>query len=261
MKIFYVWLLAAIGLLLSAPLSCAAQSVPYGYSQVSSSITMDGGVVVANSTIYFAPVSNSGAPISFRATGAYADGQQGPGAFTAQVLAGAFSILLPDPALTSPSNICYSVTIIDNVTGNSHLGPGYTCVQPVGTGGGPGAGWCSGATSSQGGTCNFDLYTPNLAPLVAVQTGPTGSAGATGATGATGAKGDPGTVTAIGVNGDFDVPGTLTAGTIGALVQASQSPGSAWGEKILNCLAAAKAASTNICDARGLEHFSNRCTL
>ena len=84
------------------------------------------------------------------------------------------------------------------------------------------------------------------------------AAGGTGATSASGALVNLGGVSITGaaftgpVSAPSVIAGTLAAGTIGALVQADRQAGSAWGEKILNCLAAASAAGSNICDARNL---------
>ncbi len=121
-------------------------------------------------------------------------GQVGPDPWTATVTNGAFYIQVPDSAETSPLNVCYSVTITDNVTGNVQSGPGYGCVQPAGSGTAVtgGSAWCAAQTSTAGGTCNFDTYPPNLAALVVTQQGPTGPAGAAGAAGATGATGATG---------------------------------------------------------------------
>lgn len=141
-------------------------TVPVGCVQVSGSYTSDGGALVANATISFQPVSNAGTPISFRgpcANGTANYGQVGAAALTATVTGGAFTILLPDITLTTPQNVCYSVTIVDNVTGEPHLGLGYTCVQPAGSGVAVTGAWgCTAATGGAGGSCSFDSYPPNL---------------------------------------------------------------------------------------------------
>lgn len=147
--------------------------VPVGWVQVSAQHTMDAGVPIANGTIAFQPVNNAGVPISFR-VGSAAGGQVGPDPFTAPVTAGAFTVLLPDTVLASPVNPCYAVTITDNASGNVLSGPGYLCVQPAGSGTAVSGmlAWCTAAGSGYGGSCNWDLYSPNLAPLTLAQGGP-----------------------------------------------------------------------------------------
>lgn len=130
-----------------------------GFTTVSAAHLQDAtGTVIAKATIYFLPVSPStGRPISFRAGGAL--GATVAVAVSAVVAAGAFNIQLADTTLTLPVNIGYKVTVLDNVTGDSLLGPGYGCVQPSGS------------------TWSLDSYQPNLAAEVAVQYGPEGPAG------------------------------------------------------------------------------------
>ena len=130
---------------------------PTGYTTVSASKLADAGHnLVANATIYFQPVTSAGVETSFKAGGA--------GAVTstpvpATVTNGAFTIDLADTTLTQPVNIGYRVTVIDNVTGKSLLGPGYGCVQPSGP------------------TWSLDDYSANIASIVTVQTGPRGPQG------------------------------------------------------------------------------------
>lgn len=112
------------------------------------------GALVSNATISFAPVDNSGNAISYRINGANG-GQSIFSPASATVTNGAFSLSLPDTSTTQPQNVCFSVKITDNVTGNSLLGSGYSCVQPTSVTNG----WCSGST------CNFDNYSPGLASL------------------------------------------------------------------------------------------------
>jgi hypothetical protein len=135
-----------------------------GYVTVSATYT--GGVdnLVASGTICFAPATSSGQAASFRA--AYS-GQIMTTPVCATVTNGVFTVDLPDTAISSPANVCYNVTVTDNVTGNSLLGPGYGCVQPQAQAINY---WCNPATK----VCNFDQYNPNLQPNVTVQTGPTG---------------------------------------------------------------------------------------
>lgn len=161
-------LLAVLPLAAALP---ALATVPLGYVSITGSNVVDStGVPEASGTIYFAPVSNSGAAISYRIGGI---GQALQSPVSAQVVNGAFTIQVADTMLTAPVNVCFSVTIVDNVSGNSILGPGYGCVQPAGSGTavtGANA-WCTAAGVS-GGTCNFDTYTPNLAALIQTQYGP-----------------------------------------------------------------------------------------
>jgi lysophospholipase L1-like esterase len=125
-----------------------------GFTQVSASALKDAnGVLVSNATISFHPVNNSGVPISFKAGGG---GQVMSIPVTAQVTNGVFTIQLADSTMTSPVNVGYAVSVIDNVSGKSLLGAGYSCVQPSGT------------------TWSFDTFVPNLPSLALVQTGPQG---------------------------------------------------------------------------------------
>jgi len=175
--------------------------MPTGFTQVSASALKDStGTVVANATISFYPVNNLGVPISFRAGGG---GQVMSVPVTAQVTNGAFTILLADSTLTLPANVGYSVSVIDNVSGKSLLGAGYSCVQPSG------AAW------------NFDTYQPNLAPLVIAQYGPSAYdlAGGNAVWGSLSAwlaslKGDTGTVN----YGTTTPIGDTTSGSVGVAV-------------------------------------------
>jgi hypothetical protein len=138
---------------------------------IASAVTVSGGAVTAVS-------ASGGACPSGTAIVITGQGQAGPDPITCPVTNGAFSCLLPDSVAASPANVCYAVTVTDNASGNALLGPGYTCVQPAGsgaavTGSQP---WCTAGSGGAGGNCNFDLYTPNLAALVVQQTGPPGPA-------------------------------------------------------------------------------------
>ena len=135
--------------------------MPTGFTTVSAAHLQDAsGTVVANATISFAPVDNSGNPISFRSGGTA--GQVISRPITAAVSNGVFSVSVADTTLTTPVNVGYRVTVTDNVSGEVILARGYECVQPSGL------------------TYSFDTYTPNLAPQVTVQTGPQGPAGTPG---------------------------------------------------------------------------------
>lgn len=139
--------------------------VPLGWVQVSASHTMDAGIPIASATIAFAPVDSFGHAISFR-VGTSGGGQVGPDPFTAQIVNGAYTILLPDTSLTYAVNPCYLVTITDNASGDILSGPGYKCVQPSGIGPAVSSGlaWCAPG-SGAGATCNWDLYAPNIPTL------------------------------------------------------------------------------------------------
>jgi hypothetical protein len=168
----------ALGMALALP-STASATVPLGYVQLSGSNLQDStGTLLANATISFAPVNNAGQPISYQVNG---HGQAMFIPVYALVTNGAFTVLIADSSLTNPVNVCYSVSVVNNVSGQSVLGGGYNCLQPSGsglavTGGNP---WCT-AAGSYGGTCNFDLYVPNEAGLVVEQPGTPGATGPPG---------------------------------------------------------------------------------
>jgi hypothetical protein len=176
-----VALAALAGVCLLAPVTAVA-TTPLGYVALSCSSLQDStGTLITNATISFAPVNSSGVPISYQVNG---KGQAIYTPVTAQVSSGACAIQIADTALTVPANVCFSVGITDNASGNALLGPGYTCVQPAGSGVAVTSGWCTAATSTAGGACNFDTYAPTLA-AGALVVAPTLSAGAftTGAAG------------------------------------------------------------------------------
>jgi hypothetical protein len=174
-----------------------------GYTTVSSALLSDAsGVLVANATISFQPCNASSVPLSFRVNGA---GQAMYLPVTATVTNGVFSVALADTTLSSPVNIAYAVTVIDNVTGKSLLGPGYL-IQPSGT------------------SFNFDTFVPNLPALTTIQLGMTGPAGPTGATGPAGPTGPSGPV-----GGAFATATPLVAATVGAV---GTSTGSAHGDHV-----------------------------
>jgi hypothetical protein len=126
------------------------------------------GSLLPSGTIYFAPVDNKSNPISYRIGGG---GQSLSRAVSATISNGHFSIQLADTSSTFPTNVCFSASVIDNNTGESVLGGGYSCVQPTSSANS----WCGGS-----GACNFDTYTPNLSANTLVQYGPTGPKGDTG---------------------------------------------------------------------------------
>ncbi len=109
---------------------------------------------------------------------------------------------LANTALTTPLNICFAVTITDNVTGDQLQGPGNTCFQP------------------KGSTTSFDQYQPDTPAILPVVIGPQGPPG-------------PASVTnANGSNGDFAVGGKLTAQVLGGVIVADKLPGTDVGVQI-----------------------------
>jgi hypothetical protein len=211
--------LSALASLLS--LAAAAQT-PLGYVQVTGSNTTDSsGVKIANGTIAFAPVNSTGQAIGYQVNG---QGHAITTPVTATVTAGAFSILLADTSLTVPQNVCFSVSVTDAATKKSVLGPGYTCYQPAGYGAPVTSGSCTAASSSAGGSCNFDLVAPNIPSIPITQKGPLGPQGPIGPQGPTGPIGpSAGTVIACGgVNDTSAIQTALTAASVnGGRVQLS----------------------------------------
>jgi len=171
-------------------------------TQPTSTVTVSGGAVVGFT-------ASGGICPTSSVVSILGSGQVGPAPFTATVTNGVWSILVPDTVSTFPANPCYNIIVVDNASGQTDSGPGYSCVQPAGSGTAVsgGADWCTAQTSTAGGTCNFDIYPPNLSANVTVQTGPVGPTGPTGPTGATGAGGNA----------------TLTSGSSGQLTQVTGS--------------------------------------
>jgi len=177
-RIFRVIAVACSLIAVSCPPAFA--TTPLGYVNVNANEFQDASnTLVANATICFAPVTNSGAPFGYRING---NGQGTVRSVCTVVTAGVFSVNLADTMLTTPQNLCYSVTAVDNVSGAQILGPGYSCVQPAGSGTAVTGSfaWCAAATGSAGGSCDFDLYNPNDASLVVSQPGVPGPAGPAG---------------------------------------------------------------------------------
>ena len=146
-----------------------------GQVVVSSSHTTDAtGAPVASATLTITPAANTGLPISFRSP----SGNVIVRPVQVNVVNGAWSVDLYDSALTTPANVCYSLSMTDNVTGRSLLGPGYACLQPSGypaqvSGS---SSWCTAAVNNVS-SCNFDNFAPNLAGIAVVQSGPPGPFG------------------------------------------------------------------------------------
>lgn len=147
----------------------ASAQIPTGLINVFGNSVLDStGTKLISGTISFAPVDNTGNPLSYRIGNM---GQSLSRPVTAQVTNGAFSLNLADTSLSTPINVCFNVTLIDNSTGDNILGSGYSCVQPAATGE---TAWCNTST------CDFDLYPPNLAAQSVIQVGPQGATGLTG---------------------------------------------------------------------------------
>jgi hypothetical protein len=155
-----------------------------------SNIVDSTGIKLVSGTVYFAPTDKSGSPVSYHINGL---GQALSRPVSTVVVNGAFNIRLPDTSNTSPANVCLSVTVIDNNTGENVLGGGYSCVQPTSISNS----WCAS------GACNFDEYLPNLASIAIVQTGPTGATGPVGPAGPSGAFTQAGYLSAASYSGSF----------------------------------------------------------
>ena len=169
MKKFLFLLATLVGLTIPA-----FASAPLGFVTLSASHVQDStGAPLANGTITFTPTNNNGSPVSYRVNG---NGQAISSPVSTLVTNGVFSIQLADTSQTAPANICYAVTIRNNANGKQILGPGYSCVQPSGSGPAVTGGnaFCTAAGVGLGGSCNFDNFSPNMAPLVTIQTGPVG---------------------------------------------------------------------------------------
>ena len=151
--------------------------------------------------------SIAGKPLGYRVNGA---GHAITAPVTTLVTAGAFSIRLADTALTDPVNVCFSVTVTDNTSGKSYLGPGYTCFQPAGSGPAVTSGLCTAATGSAGGTCNFDKFIPNIPGLPITGGGGGGGSGGGGS--------PPG-----GVSGEVQINNNGIFGSIPGFVYSSAS--------------------------------------
>jgi hypothetical protein len=213
----------------SAITGCSVTAGGGGYTSGATALVAttngSGGVITLTTSagvVTGCTVTSGGAYTAAPAVTVVGYGQATQSTLQAQVTNGVFSLLVPDTALTNPANVCFNVTVLDNVSGNSILGAGYSCVQPAGSGTAVtgSQAWCTASTATVGGTCNFDAYPPNLAAMVLTQTGltlnssvlspgctPTASlsgtspnytlglgicTGATGATGPTGAAGPTG---------------------------------------------------------------------
>jgi len=118
------------------------------------------GTLLPSGAFYWQPADAHGNPANFR----FGNGGQGERtAATAPVINGAFTIQLPDTSLTTAQGLCGVVTVRTAV-GSVVLGSkgyGYDCVQPAANNY-----WCTN------GSCNFDLYQPNVMPIPPAPTAP-----------------------------------------------------------------------------------------
>jgi hypothetical protein len=136
--------------LLAGALACVLLAVTADAQTVtvSASYVYDGSSP-ANGTVYFAPVLATGQAASYHRPGG---GTASVTPLQAAVVNGGFTLVMPDSSLTTPSNLCFSTSL---VTANGQvIGPGYGCVQPAANNY-----WCTS------GVCNFDNYTPGLSPI------------------------------------------------------------------------------------------------
>jgi len=160
----------AIAMLCAASIGLHAQT---GWVTVTASNLTDAtGAKIASGAATFCPVNTNGARLAFRVNG---NGQAMSSCVATSVTNGALSLTLADTNLTSPQNVCYSLTIKDSSSGSLLLGgygSGYTCLQPAYSNT-----WCVA------GACNLDNFAPTGQALVIQQTGPTGPQGPAGAAG------------------------------------------------------------------------------
>jgi hypothetical protein len=206
--------------------SCSVSSAGSGYvngaSAVISTAFGNGGVLAISTSsgnLTGCSVSQPGTYSATPAVSISGFGQATQGVLQAQVTNGAFSMLVPDTSMTSPTNVCYSVSVVDNVSGNSILGAGYGCVQPAAFGSAVSGSqaWCSSGSAGSGGSCSFDAYTPNLAALALVTAGPVGPPGPAGTNGSNGAPGTTPLISSVSVVNGSSLGGTWS-GCPGACV-------------------------------------------
>lgn len=126
--------------------------MPTGYTTVTGNLFDSSGNPISNATAYFQPCNLQGQPISYQIDEL---GSVMSSVVTTAVTSGEFTIQLADTTLTKPINICYLMTVIDNVTGRQMLGPGYL-LQPSGS------------------TWNFNQFQPSVPGNPLIQTGPDG---------------------------------------------------------------------------------------
>jgi hypothetical protein len=125
--------------------ACCCALVDAQTVTVSASKLYDGGSL-ANGTIYWTPVLANGVKAVYhRADG----GMVSVTPAQATVTSGAFSLTIPDTALTTPTNLCFHLQLVTQ-SGNVMDIP---CVQPTANNS-----WCISSA------CNFDNYTPSTSP-------------------------------------------------------------------------------------------------
>ncbi len=182
-------------------LSLAAPAFAQNYTNiVAGSIADAGGGVLASGQMQFVPTDGNGKAISFRLPGG------GAGLTTPVVCNVAGGVItgtckLANTALTNPINVCYQVSIVDNVTGVV-VRPSDACYQPTGA------------------QDDFDSFVPNYLNLLPAQVGPVGP------------KGDAAISTANGTNGGFIVPGRLTAANVNGALNVNTRTGADLGAQI-----------------------------
>jgi hypothetical protein len=143
--------LAMAAIVCALALTARAQTVTVNATQLYD------GAAPANGTIYFAPALSTGTAASYHRPGG---GTASVTPVSAPVTNGAFTLTLPDTSLTSPTNICFSASL---VTGSGQvLGAGYSCMQPTANNS-----WCAS------GICNFDNYVPATSPQPTINYVPT----------------------------------------------------------------------------------------
>ena len=179
--------LPLFGVIAALCLSAGAQSVPSGFIRVSSSRLVDqSGVPVGSATVCAQAMTPAG-PLSVNVGGG---GTTTTPPVCAQASNGAWTLNLPDGALSVPLNATFAITATDNASGDALLA-GYSHVQPhsqtcmlsggnvtcVANGS---ADWC------QSSGCNFDQLTPNAPANALIVQGQKGNTGAVGTPGPSG---------------------------------------------------------------------------
>lgn len=179
-------------------------------------ITDAAGNPLPSGTITFTPTNAQGQPMSFRG------GPGGQRVYTpasAQVTNGAFSIYLDDVSTTSPSYLCYQVSVVNNATHKQVLGgPDYSCIQPTGA------------------NYSFDNYSTSSTPILE-------HAGQQieGDTGINGNLAITGNISA----GSINTTGVINAAVTNGIVNAATFAGSTIDAQVAAAVAAACPTGTN----------------
>jgi hypothetical protein len=160
-----------------------------------STFTDGGGNPLANGSIVFLPVLNTGNPLNAKIGGG---GQMLPRPVTCLIVNGSITTQrsgatckLVDTGNSNPANFCYNATVTDTVAQTTF--PPYPCMQPQALA----TSWCT--TVSGATTCDMDNYVPPYPALALVTAGPPGPTGPAGPFGANPSK----------FNGEFLVDGTI----------------------------------------------------